>query len=93
MQGMGAVALSLMSSYMPGNPVSTGLNLLGGVSGLFGSKTKVSTSTASNTSVQGASYFGDSGINEPLVDLENPVHIGVLLFVVGLGVFIYKKVK
>ncbi len=86
--------LGLALSYFGGsNPVATGLNVLGGISGLFGSKTKVSTSTASNTSVQGASYFGDSGINKPLIDLGNPVHIGVFLFAVGMGVFIYKKVK
>jgi len=93
MVGMGAAAPSLLSSFLPSNPVTTGLNLLGGISGLFGSKTKVSSATSSITNVQGASNFGNAGINPPMVDLENPVHVGVLLFALGLGVFIYKKVK
>lgn len=75
---------------------SMGLNAIGGLGSMFGrSKMESSsaTSTAANTSVFGDIGFGDSGINKPWIDLENPIHAGVLLFAVGMAVFIYKKVK
>lgn len=93
--GGGEAGLSALS-LVPGPVgwVSTGLQLLGGVGKLFGgSKMDSSSAVSSNASVFGATTFGDTGINKPIIDLENPVHIGVLLAVVGLGVLIYKKVK
>lgn len=89
----GALSSMFAAASGPIGWAKLGLDVLGGVGGLFGSSTKVTSATSSNTSVVGDITFGSAGLNKPLIDLANPVHVGVLLAVVGFSVVIYKKVK
>lgn len=75
--------------------VKEGAGVLGGLGGIFGRSkmdSSSATSGASNASVFGDTFFGDSGINKPTLDLSNPVHVGVLLAAVAVGVIVFKKV-
>lgn len=73
---------------------SMGLNALGGLGKMFGrSKMESSSAVSGVTNINGDITMGNSGINNPIIDLSNPVHVGILLSAVGLAVLIYKKVK
>ena len=87
-------AASLASMAVPGvGWVSAGLQLLGGVSDMFGGG-KVDNSTS-------AAYSGVGGFNpintninkKPILDFDDPVHVVVAGGLVIVGVLAYKRLQ
>jgi len=88
-------AASLASMAVPGvGWVSAGLQLLGGVSDMFGGGGKVDNSTSAAYSGMGP-FAPTNTVNyrKPFLDLNDPVHIVVAGGLVVVAIIAYKRFK
>lgn len=92
--GLSGLAASGLGFASLSNPITAGLGILQGVSGLFGSSKSES---LSNAAYSGGSFNPnnnyDFSYSKPFFDLENPIHIAVAGGLILLAAFAYKKVK
>lgn len=89
--GVAGVAAGLSS---PLGLVSTGLGILRGAGGLFGSSKSQSNQSAaySGGTFQSDNEF-DFSYSKPFFELDNPVHVAVAGGLIILAIYTYKKVK
>lgn len=92
--GGSAGVAAIAGAASPLGWVSTGLGILRGAGGLFGSSKSQSNQSAaySGGTFQSDNEF-DFSYSKPFFELDNPVHVAVAGGLIILAIYTYKKVK